>query len=140
MHWQAKFRGPDFAPLSFKLETVTHTRLKDSKGRLIPTVIASHLSEAAEEEIAKVERSQEDQLLALIAKPEMQRASLAELALKLGWFMRDGSAYKVLVDRKLKAFKKAKLIVDERGRRELTPKGQKALEGNTITKPPDGTI
>ena len=33
MHWQGKFRGPDFPALSFLLRTVTHERLKDTKGR-----------------------------------------------------------------------------------------------------------
>jgi hypothetical protein len=46
-HWQGKFRGPDFAPMNFLLKTVTHERLKTTKGRLIPTVIASHLSDIA---------------------------------------------------------------------------------------------
>jgi AAA domain len=32
LHWQGKFRGPDFTPISFKLRTVTHERLKDTKG------------------------------------------------------------------------------------------------------------
>jgi hypothetical protein len=41
IHWQGKIRGPDFAPISFLLKSVTHERLKDSKGRLIPTVVAS---------------------------------------------------------------------------------------------------
>jgi hypothetical protein len=31
VHWQGKFRGADFAPLSFRLRKVTHERLKDSK-------------------------------------------------------------------------------------------------------------
>src|SRR4029077_9721204 len=42
LHWQGKFSGPDFAPIAFNLRTVTHERLKDTKGRLIPTVIAEH--------------------------------------------------------------------------------------------------
>jgi hypothetical protein len=33
IHWQGKFRGPDFAPIPFKLEVGTCERLKDSKGR-----------------------------------------------------------------------------------------------------------
>src|SRR5262249_29381012 len=42
---QGKFRGPDFAPLSFQLATMTHQDLKDSAGRTIPTVVASYLSD-----------------------------------------------------------------------------------------------
>ena len=33
LHWQGKFRGADFAPLYFGIKTVTHERLKDSKGK-----------------------------------------------------------------------------------------------------------
>jgi hypothetical protein len=57
LHWQGKFRGPDFAPMHFLLKTVTHERLKDTKGRLISTVVASHLSDAAQQELAKIARS-----------------------------------------------------------------------------------
>ncbi len=88
MHWQGKFRGPDFAPISFLLRTVTHERLKDGKGRLIPTVLASHLSEIAQEELATVARSNEDRLLAALA--ENKRASLAELAKELCAEVGDG--------------------------------------------------
>jgi hypothetical protein len=42
LHWQVKFRGPDFAPLAFMLKTDTYDQLRDSKGRLMPTVIARH--------------------------------------------------------------------------------------------------
>ena len=80
LHWQGKFRGPDFAPLMFSLRTVTHERLKDSKGRLMPTVVALHLTPAAQQEIEKAARSHEDQLLALLAKPEGRNASQRELA------------------------------------------------------------
>jgi hypothetical protein len=37
LHWQGKFRGPDFAPITFQVKTVTHQDLKDSKGRLVFT-------------------------------------------------------------------------------------------------------
>ena len=38
VHWQGKFRGPEFDPISFLLKGVTTDRLKDSKGRPIWTV------------------------------------------------------------------------------------------------------
>ena len=47
LHWQGKFRGPDFAPMQFLIRTVTHQDLKDGDGRLIPTVIAEHISDQA---------------------------------------------------------------------------------------------
>ena len=130
LHWQGKFRGPDFAPLTFSLRTVTHEQLKDSKGRLMPTVVASHLSAAAQQEIEKVARSREDQLLALLAKPESRNASQRDLANQLGWFTRDGSPYQMLVSRTISALKKEKLVTIVRGSIELTPAGRKCVEGS----------
>jgi hypothetical protein len=127
MHWQAKFRGPDFAPLSFHLRTVTHERLKDSKGRSLPQVVASHLSEAAEAEMAKAVRSHEDELLLMLdSHPQASTAELAEL---LGWRTRDNKPYKMQVHRLLKSLSaaKVKLITKERDGYMLTPKGLKAI-------------
>ena len=66
MHWQGKFRGVEFAPMHFMLRTVTHPQLRDSKGRLIPTVVCDHISDQAKEEIARQKVSEEDQVLAII--------------------------------------------------------------------------
>jgi hypothetical protein len=134
VHTQGKFRGPDFAPLSFLLKTVTHERLKDSKGRLIPTVVASPLSEQAREDITKVVRSREDELLVALLDPANRKASRMELARRLSWVMRDGKPYHVLVGRILKALEKDKLITLERGEITLTKKGGEAareLQGKT---------
>ncbi len=126
LHWQGKFRGPDFAPISFQLRTVTHERLKTTKGRLIPTVVARHLSEAAQQAIEKTQRSHEDAMLKVVAAHPT--ASLAELANLLGWRMQDGGPYKMRVKRVLKTLEKAKLIKMERDGNMLTPAGEKALK------------
>jgi AAA domain len=95
VYWEGKFRGPDFAPITFQLKTVTHERLNDSRGRLIPTVIAVHLSEDAQEEIAALARSDENLVLAeIVTKPDQ---SYAQIAQALGWKVRDGSPHKVKV-------------------------------------------
>ena len=87
-HWQGKFRGPDFAPISFELRQVTHQDLKDQRGRLLPTIVARHLSEIAKETIAKANDASQVELLKLVAKHP--KASLAELANMVGWKMKDG--------------------------------------------------
>jgi hypothetical protein len=125
---QGKFRGPDFSPITFQLRTVTHERLKDTKNRLIPTVVAYPLSEIGKEEIAKIQRHREDELLAALAHPANKKASQADLARTLGWFMGDGQPYKMLVNRIMKALEKDKLVVRERGRCVLTKKGDEAVE------------
>ena len=125
LHWQGKFRGPDFAPLSFQLRTVTHEKLKDTKGRLIPTVVASHITEAREQELRTIARSNEDKLLALLSSnPGASQAELARLA---GWMMGNGSPHKVLVGRILQKLKKDKLVEDGRNGPELTEKGRQQL-------------
>ena len=88
LHWQGKFRGPDFAPLTFGLRTATHERLKDSQSRLMPTVVASHLSPEAQQEIEKAARSREDQLLTLLAKLEGRGASAPRGIPQRGWWRR----------------------------------------------------
>jgi AAA domain len=125
MHWQGKFRGPDFAPISFQLRTVTHERLKDTKGRLIPTVIASHLSDVAKEEMATAERSKENRLLELLV--DNGAASQNELAILLGWSMRDGKPYKVMVARTLDALLADKLIRKDGRGFTVTDAGHKVL-------------
>jgi hypothetical protein len=126
LHWQGKFRGADFAPLSFQLRTVTHERLKDSKNRLIPTVVASYLSAAREQELARVARSNEDQLLAALATNE--RASLTDLAKAVGWFMKDGQPHKMMIKRTIEKLKNYKLVSDGRDGPVLTDAGKKALK------------
>jgi hypothetical protein len=128
LHWQTKLRGPDFAPVNFMLRSVTLEELKDTKGRMIPTVIAEHLSEKEQEEIAKASRRDEDQVLRTLA--ENPRASLAAMAMKHGWKMRDGKPNKPRVQRILDRLRRDKLIKQERKgeRYEITEKGEKVLK------------
>jgi hypothetical protein len=123
-----KFRGPDFAPITFELKTVTHERLHDTKGRLIPTVVAFPLSDVGREEKAKVQRYKEDELLVALADPANRSASQADLARALGWFMNDGQPYKMQVGRILKVLEKDKLVEKERGRYQLSKKGEAAVD------------
>jgi hypothetical protein len=124
MHWQGKYRGPDFAPITFLLRTVTHERLKDSKGRLIPTVVAGHLSEAGQAEIAATARTHENQMLEALR--DNAGASYADLAQRLGWKMRDGKPYRMLAKRILEKLKAAKLVTRDRDQWILSDKGNKA--------------
>ena len=128
LHWQTKLRGPDFAPVSFMLRSVTLEELKDTRGRMIPTVIAEHLSEKEQEEIANASRYEEDELLRALA--ENPRASLAAMATTQGWTMRDGRPNKPKVQRILRNLQRAKLIKQERkgGHYEITPKGKNFLK------------
>jgi AAA domain/Bifunctional DNA primase/polymerase, N-terminal len=126
LHWQTKLRGPDFAPVNFSLRSVTHEELKDTKGRLIPTVIAEHLSDTGQEEMTKASRGDED--LALHALSNTPRASFAELADTLGWYAKSGKPNRTKAQRTLGRLQRDKLIKKDRGRYEITEKGQKALK------------
>jgi hypothetical protein len=126
LHWQTKLRGPDFAPVNFLLRSVTHEELKDTKGRLIPTIIAEYLSDTAQEEMTKASRCDED--LALHALASNPRASFAELAASLGWYAKNGKPNRTKAQRTLGRLQRDKLIKKDRGRYEFTEKGQKALK------------
>jgi AAA domain len=52
--WHGKFRGPDFAPFSFKLIPAQSPKLVDSRGRLTWTVFARAVSDAEQEMLKSV--------------------------------------------------------------------------------------
>jgi hypothetical protein len=128
LHWQGKFRGPDFAPMAFHLRSVTHERLKDSKGRLIPTIIAEHMSELAEKEFRKITISHEDTVLRILATDG--GLSVSDIALRAGWLgKKDGLPMKSRVHRCFKALLGDKLIRKARhGGWKLTDAGKEAVE------------
>jgi hypothetical protein len=127
LHWQGKFRGPDFAPMYFLIRTVTHQDLKDSDDRLIPTVITEYISDETKEDIAAATQRDEDTVLAFVgANPA---ASLATIATAMGWKLYSGQPNKMKAGRCVKALIKARLISTPRsGRYKLTSEGEKALE------------
>jgi hypothetical protein len=108
MHWAGKFRGPEFAPLSFKLRTVTHKDIKDTECNLLPTVICEHLSEQAKAEIEQEARTEEDAVLDLIrAHPAISYAQIASL---MEWHTFDGKPNRSRAQRRVKALIKDKLV------------------------------
>lgn len=124
-----KFRGRDFAPLSFELKTVQHPVLKDARGRSIPTVVARHLGEVEKQRISADTLSRENQLLETVsAKPD---ASLRELAELLGWRFKTGQPDQTKVSRALDALAKVKLVRKNGRRWEVTPSGLSELERST---------
>jgi hypothetical protein len=126
VHWAGKFRGPEFAPFNFLLKTVTHQDLKDSDGRLIPTVICEALTDRAKDDIAKTQRKDEDAVLAILkADPA---ASYSEIAVKMGWKLYSGEPNKVRASRTVDALVRAKLVKKSRtGRYTVTDEGETTL-------------
>jgi hypothetical protein len=126
LHWAGKFRGPDFAPMTFQLRSVTHERLKDSKGRPIPTVLCQPVSEERRQEM-KV-GSNLDADLVLLSIGENAAMSQRERAIKLGWCMNNGQAYQMRVNRAEKNLEKDGTIRRTRNGWKLTDQGRKDLE------------
>jgi hypothetical protein len=130
LHWQGKFRGPDFAATNFMIETKTHQDLKDSDGRLIPTVIARAISDQTKEEMKAAAVSDQDAVLRILK--DKRNASQADIALAMGWKYHDGKPNKSRAARCLKALVKDKLIRETRaGRYQVTTKGDKVLGGKS---------
>jgi hypothetical protein len=67
LHTQGKFRGVEFAPMHFLIKTVTHQDVKDSRGRLIPTVICEWISDKQKETLAAQKVTDEDAVLKYIS-------------------------------------------------------------------------
>jgi hypothetical protein len=124
LHWQGKHRGTDFDPLHFSWSVVTCDKLVDSKGRKIPTVIARAMGDADYNE--QVTDIRKDESKVLSAMRDSPGASIRELAEKVGWKFKDGSAAKSKAQRVMKQLAKDKLIRKVRGVWELTELGQKA--------------
>jgi AAA domain len=127
LHWQGKYRGVEFAPMHFMLKTVTHERLKDSKGRLMPTVISEWISDRAKEEIAAKKITDENEVLAFIAANP--KATQEAIAIQMGWKLYNGEPNRMRAGRCIKTLLKAKLIQETRaGNYTLTKDGKAALE------------
>jgi len=127
LHTQGKFRGVEFAPTHFLIKTVTHQDVRDSKNRLIPTVICEWISDKEKESLAAQKVSDEDAILRLIA--DDAKASQATLAVKMGWKLHSGEPNKMRAGRCIKALTKHKLIKEtRRGNYRLTPEGETVLK------------
>jgi hypothetical protein len=122
IHWQGKFRGADFQPISYELVTTTSPQLVDSKGRPLPTVYAKPLS--AQESETREDAASADQKKVLVAMMTNQGASVAELAETLGWMSRN-VPLKSKVHRAQKELEKQGLAKMELNRCVLTAKGIK---------------
>ena len=125
IHWHGKFRGPDFAPILFKLKPGTTEKLKDKKGRPIWTITAAPISEAEKADIEDVGRARQNELLLLLETNS--RLSLAEMAEKLGWQYKNGLPNTSLAYRMLAALVQDKLAVKKRGKITLTKAGEQEV-------------
>jgi len=124
LHWQGKHRGPDFDPVHFELKAVTAPTLVDSRGRSVPTVMATALSTGETRKRREEARRGEDDVLLEIERDGSQ--SLADMAERLGWKREDGSPDKRRVSSATEKLKKDKLVEYKRNKWRLLPAGQSA--------------
>jgi len=126
VHWQGKFRGPDFAPLEFKLATVTSDRLITADGERMPTVIARQIS--TDEATQQAESSNENVRAAIKTLAKNPGLTGGKLAEQCGWYTSGGA-----IDRKkakrttdtLRTDRLAEYVLDGW---HLTPRGQRAAK------------
>jgi hypothetical protein len=126
LHWQGKFRGPQFEPMSFELSTVTAPMLADAHGRLIPSVVARPLSVAQVEQLERERERAEDKLLAIIG--HNPRASIRDMAKKGEWVSDRGMEQTSTVHRLLQSLLSDKLIEKFGRQYRITAAGKRALK------------
>lgn len=126
LHWCEKIRGPGFEPITFRLERKTSECVKDSKGRLIPSVVAVPMGEDELKDVAKETRSNEDALLDQML--QLPNGSIADWATNLAWLTPANTPQKSKVSRALDRLSADKLASKYRGRWVLTERGRKEAE------------
>ena len=122
LHWSGKFRGASFNPVLFELATIRSERVKDAKGRTIPSVMVRLTDDDMLDELAEQAGDRHDEILILLdTTPGMSQAKIAEA---IGW-VSDFGPDKAKVNRALGDLLKRKLAdKDTRLKYALTEKGR----------------
>ncbi|MEI5680653.1 MULTISPECIES: AAA family ATPase [unclassified Mesorhizobium] len=123
LHWQGKHRGPDFEPVVFDLQTVTAPLLKDTRGRDVPTVMATAMSDGDVRSRKQAARNDEDEA---ILRVEQGSTTTSQVAKAADWLV-DGQPHKRRAQTALDKLRKSKLVeyVDRKGWK-LTAAGNEA--------------
>jgi hypothetical protein len=122
VHWQGKFRGPDFAPMHFILEGQTTARLKDSHGNQVWTVFAKPASERDKEEISKALKS--DAIAIMVVIRDEPGISLADIAKRMNWKNKQDLPDRSKAQRRIRMLEKKRLVERDDDALELTDKGK----------------
>lgn len=130
LHWQGKFRGPEFEPLQLELKSHETEKLKDKRGRIMPTVFAKWVNTLRATQIAKETLRAEDAMLISIADDDnMTRAARMD-ALGLNSKNTYGRIIDRLIETKLIRKNGRRYVLTAAGREEVDriQKGQQAPE------------
>jgi hypothetical protein len=120
LHWQGKFRGPEFDPLTFELARHESAKICDMQGRIMPTVLAKPVLRSRAMEIAVANLSLEDKLILNIQ--QNPGISLAQRGVDVGL------SHKQKVKRAIEKLEQQKLVRRFRTNWELTKEGERAAE------------
>ncbi len=125
LHWLGKFRGPEFEPITFEMETVTSPKVMDAKGRLMPSVVARPVSEIKMQFAEGKQEREEINLLNFIAANK--NASISDLAIKCNFISGAGNPQKSKVHGMCGRLVEEKLL-ERRGQKyRITTKGKKEI-------------
>jgi hypothetical protein len=129
LHWHGKIRGPEFEPITFKLETARSDKVVNANGDLMPSVVASPISEFEAEANAKEQHTDENLILGiLLVNPPI---SLANIARKANWTTGTGEPARTKVNRLCHGLRDDGLITLKRKHWRLTNAGRKLVSGET---------
>jgi hypothetical protein len=116
LHWQGKFRGPEFDPVTFEMVEAHCDAVKDEAGRLLPSVVAKPMSGA--EVMASEEGAEKDEDALLRIVRAMPMASWGILADRLGWKKRKVQTVleRLVRDKLVTKMRNKKYAISERGK------------------------
>lgn len=126
LHWQVKFRGPEFEPLTFELQRFESDTIKDAKGRRMPTVLAKPVLTLRAMELAEANLSSENKVLMSIA--DSPGISTRERCTQCGLTLNSGQAATGKITRIFTKLLDKKLIRRFHTNWELTRDGDRVVE------------
>jgi hypothetical protein len=126
LHWQGKFRRPNFDPIHFQLKTRELDVYRDRKGRPVRSVVAVPIDDTQVEVLAQVDWTDENRLLfEMLKTPD---GSVAQWARSCAWTTPEGEPAKSKVHRLLTRLDSDKLVRNVRGKWVLTKDGRTEAE------------
>ncbi len=126
LHWQGKFRGPEFEPMAFEMKTVESEKVVDANGALMPSVVAAPISELILEHGERSQEDDENLVLKIIAASP--RASMNQIATTAKFVSENGRPQKSKVQRIITRLLDDKLVEKHRGNKyRPTKKGKREI-------------
>ena len=127
LHYQGKFRGAPFEPISLAVKPVILAKYQDSKGKPIESVVVRPMTEQDVIRAYHAEITDENKLLyEMLHQPQ---GSFADWADAIGWKDKNGNPLKSKVARLIDELALGKLVTQERRKWILTNSGRKEAEG-----------